>query len=205
VPRPFALGTAANGRRCALGAHPPIYVVYNAVMRAPDNPLIGEVTVVRRATADDVDLLVGWHADPDVSRYWDGETFTREEIALRLARPDVDSYIVEEDRTPVGYIQAWFEDDSPNDGGLDMFLVPSARGRGLGPDAARSLAHWLLSAGRRLRVTVDPYLSNERAIRAWVKAGFRPIEERDPDHEHVSRWLLMSVDRAGLGLQAPSG
>jgi aminoglycoside 6'-N-acetyltransferase len=174
------------------------FVNTSTEMRAPDDPLIGELTVVRRATADDVDLLVAWHADPEVSRYWDEETFTREEMMLRLARPDVDSYIVEEDHEPVGYIQAWFEDDSPDDGGLDMFLIPSARGRGLGPDSARSLARWLLTTGGRHRITVDPYLSNERAIRAWTKAGFRPLEEHDADHEHVSPWLLMSVDRAGL-------
>ena len=32
---------------------------------------------------------------------------------------------------------------------------------------------------------------NERAVRAWRKAGFEPVEERLPDEEHTSRWLLM--------------
>ena len=35
---------------------------------------------VRPATDADVDRLVGWHADPEVSRYWDRETFTAEEM-----------------------------------------------------------------------------------------------------------------------------
>lgn len=163
-------------------------------MRVPDSPLYGAFTVVRPATADDVDLLVDWHADPDVARYWDGETFTREEMVLRLARPDVDSYVVQEVDEPVGYLQAWFDDDSPDDGGIDMFLVPAARGHGLGPDAARTLARWLLTTGQRRRITVDPYLSNERAIRAWAKAGFRPVETREPDHEHSAPWLLMALE-----------
>jgi aminoglycoside 6'-N-acetyltransferase len=124
------------------------------------------------------------------------ETFTREEMALGLARLEIDAYFVEEGRQLVGYIQAWFDDDAPDDGGLDMFLIPSARGRGLSPDAARVLAGWLLSAGGKHRITVDPYLSNERAIRGWTKAGFRPLEEREPDDEHTSPWLLMAVDRA---------
>ncbi len=171
-------------------------------MRVPDSPLHGEFTVVRPATADDVDLLVDWHADPDVARYWDGETFTREEMLLRLARPDVDPYVVQEDDEPVGYLQAWFDDDSPDDGGLDMFLMPAARGRGLGPDGARTLARWLLSAGQRRRLTVDPYLSNEGAVRAWSKAGFRPVEKREPDHGHAAPWLLMAVDRTALRLPA---
>ena len=36
----------------------------------------GALTTVRPATDADADLLVEWHADPDVSRYWDDETFT---------------------------------------------------------------------------------------------------------------------------------
>ena len=165
-------------------------------MRVPNASLNGELTAVRAATEADIDLLVSWHADPEVARYWDGETFTREEMLLRLARPDVDPYVVEEGREPVGYMQAWFDDEAPNEGGLDMFLIPSARGRGLGPDAARSLTHWLLSEGNKRRITVDPYLSNKRAVRAWAKAGFRSLEEREPDHEHTSPWLLMIVEGA---------
>ena len=43
----------------------------------------------------------------------------------------------------------------------------------------------------RTRVTVDPYLWNERAVRGWLKGGFRPVEERGPDDEHLHPWLLM--------------
>jgi len=153
--------------------------------------LVGKATVVRPATPGDVDLLVAWHADPEVARYWDDETFTREQIELRLRRPDVDSYVVMRDEAPVGYIQAWFDRQSPGAGGIDMFLIPSARDRGFGPDAARTLARWLTTSGVLSRVTVDPYAWNGRAISAWKKAGFEPEEEREADDEHVDRWLLM--------------
>ena len=45
-----------------------------------------------------------------------------------------------------------------------MFLIPDARGRGLGPDAARAMAEAPLHHGERgrTRVTVDPYAWNER-------------------------------------------
>ena len=43
----------------------------------------------------------------------------------------------------------------------------------------------------RQRLTVDPYLGNDRAIRAWTKAGFQPVGEREPDDEHSRRWLEM--------------
>ena len=135
-------------------------------------------------------MLVAWHADPDVARFWDDETFTRGEIIERLARPSVESFVIEADREPVGYLQAWRDDDGC--GGIDMFLVPSARGRGLGPDAARAVATHLIEQRGWSRVTVDPYLWNEAAIRGWRRAGFVGVEEREPDDEaHSARWLLM--------------
>lgn len=164
-------------------------------MRTPNVPLRGALTSVRPAKTADADLLVRWHADPDVTRYWDNETFTHEEILARLGRPDVDPYVVEKDDQPIGYLQANFPNGS-TDVGLDMFLVPSARGHGLGPDAARTLVSYLLTEAAGLtRVTVDPYLSNEQAIHAWGKAGFRSIEERPPDDEHTEAWLLMATER----------
>ena len=150
----------------------------------------GSLTAVRPATAADVDLLVAWHADPGVARYWDDETYTREEIEDRLARADVESFVVEEAGMPVGYIQAW-TDDGGRSGGVDMFLVPRARGRGLGPDAARTLARHLRDDRGWDPVTVDPYLWNDRAVRAWERSGFEPVGEREPDDEHRDRWLLM--------------
>jgi aminoglycoside 6'-N-acetyltransferase len=157
--------------------------------------LHGRLTDVRSATNADADLLVAWHADPEVSRYWDGETFTRAEVLERLGRPGVDSYIVEADGAPVGYLQSWREAGEPRRGGIDMFLVPGARGRGLGPDAARTLAESLLASGWE-RVTVDPYTWNEPAIRAWRRAGFVDVETRPADDEHASPFLVMEFQSA---------
>lgn len=158
-------------------------------------PVRGRLTTVRPATERDVELLATWHSDPGVSRYWDGKTFTAEQMRARLARPRVDAFVVEDDSEPVGYIQAWWEND-PLRGGLDMFLVPRARGRGLGPDAARALARHVREERGWTRVTVDPYTWNETAIRAWRKAGFVEIEERDADAEHSAAWLLMEFQSA---------
>jgi aminoglycoside 6'-N-acetyltransferase len=134
----------------------------------------GEATVVRPVGDADAELLVAWHDDSEVARYWDDERFTREQMLARLRRPDVDAYLVETGGEPVGYLQVSHERER---GGIDMFLVPAARGRGLGPDAGRAI--------------VDPYLWNEAAIRGWRRAGFRDIEEHEPDANHTARWLLM--------------
>jgi aminoglycoside 6'-N-acetyltransferase len=150
---------------------------------------VGMVTY-RPATEADVGRLVAWHADPDVARYWDGETFTEEEMRARLGRADVDMWIVEVDGRPVGHLQSWWEPVAPRRGGLDGFLVPSERGRGIMPQAARLLARDLLAQGWS-EVTVDPYAWNDRAIRAWRRAGFAEVSRHPPDDEHAAEWVLM--------------
>ena len=157
----------------------------------PSGALRGELTIIRPATENDADMLVAWHADPDVSRFWDDHTFTGEEMVQRLQRERVDSFIVEADGAPVGYVQAWWDEDSPEQGGIDMLLIPEARGRGLGPDAARALARHLREDRGWARVTVDPYLWNESAIRAWRRAGFVDVATRPADDEHPAAWLLL--------------
>jgi aminoglycoside 6'-N-acetyltransferase len=143
----------------------------------------GDVVSLRPAREHDVDRLVAWHADPEVARYWDDETFTREEMAERLARDDVDAWIVESDGEPIGFLQT-------HPDGLDMFLIRSARGRGLGPDAARAMTNHLLAQGRT-RVTVDPYVWNEGGVRAWQRAGFVEVARHPPDDEHTAEWIEM--------------
>jgi len=153
----------------------------------------GRLTTLRPADGDDVDRLVAWHADPEVSRYWDDETFTRAQTVERLARPDVDAWIVEENGEPVGYLQSWTDDGETS--GLDMFLVPAARGRRLGPDAARALALHLLDEVGRTRVTVDPYSWNEGAIRGWQRAGFVEVGRQPPRGEQSAETVQMEFRR----------
>jgi len=66
----------------------------------------GTLTSIRPATEEDADLLVAWHADPEVSRYWDGKTFARDAMLERLRRPDVEPFVIEDAGRPVGYLQA---------------------------------------------------------------------------------------------------
>ncbi len=131
--------------------------------------------VIRPTTSGDLQLLVTWHRDPEVHRYWDRRPLTDEEITnkyLGARLPSVRCLIIEAPpNEPVGYIQ---HADLDNAGhvGIDMFLIPTARGRELGPRVARHLAQELLRTGFAQRVTVDPLLENQRALAAWRKAGF---------------------------------
>lgn len=144
----------------------------------------GRLTTLRPADEGDVDRLVAWHADPEISRYWDGETFTSAQMEDRLARADVEAWIVEEGGEPVGYLQV-------HPDGLDMFLVPAARGRGLGPDAARAMARHLVDERGRARVSVDPYAWNHGAVHAWQRAGFVEVSRHEPEGEYTAPWILM--------------
>jgi len=131
----------------------------------------GTLVTLRWARERDLDLLEAWFADREFVRWWGGIPLARDEVARKYIgrRPDVASFIIEETRTPVGYIQAWTKDDET---GIDVVLRPEAQGRGLGIDAIRALAAHLSLQRGRSRVTVDPLLANKRAIQAFAKAGF---------------------------------
>jgi aminoglycoside 6'-N-acetyltransferase len=155
----------------------------------------GERTSLRPASDDDLDLLVGWLADPEVYRWWEGRPLRRDEVAdlyTGRRRPEVDPFIIEAEGGPVGYLQVWRGTETS--GGIDMFLVPEARGRGLGPDAARATASFLLDRRGWTEVTVDPVVDNLRAIRAFERAGFSSQRE-ELDNETGKRILRMVVRR----------
>ena len=52
---------------------------------------------------------------------------------------------------------------------------PDRHGRGLGRDAVRTLARWLVTERGHHRITIDPALANERAIRCYEAVGFRRV------------------------------
>ena len=58
----------------------------------------GERTFLRPASEDDLDLLVGWLADPEVYRWWEGRPLSRDEVAdvyTGRRRPEVEPFVVE--------------------------------------------------------------------------------------------------------------
>jgi aminoglycoside 6'-N-acetyltransferase len=157
----------------------------------------GERTSLRPASDDDLDQLVGWLGDPEVYRWWEGRPLSRDEVAgvyTGRRRPEVEPFIIEADGVPVGYLQVW--QGTETSGGIDLFLVPEARGRGLGPDAARAAASFLLDHRGWSEVTVDPVVDNLRAIRAFERAGFSS-ESEELDDETGKRVLRMVVRREG--------
>ena len=71
-----------------------------------------------------------------------------------------------------------FNDETDRDWqavGIDIFLAPDHQGRGLGPEALRTVIRWLVAERGRRRFTIDPAVDNERAIAAYATVGFRPV------------------------------
>ncbi|HET9393405.1 MAG TPA: GNAT family N-acetyltransferase [Candidatus Rubrimentiphilum sp.] len=136
--------------------------------------------IIRPTSADDEALLLQWLYDPEIHRWWGGKPKSREIVTglLHVSHDDDGStlwpFIILQDDHPIGFIQVWRE--AGGDAGLDMFLTPEFRSRGLGARAAHMLASHLRDAGWP-RITADPAIGNEPAIRMWQKAGFEKTGE----------------------------
>lgn len=157
----------------------------------------GARTSLRPVDPADLDLLIGWLTDPGVYGFWGGKPLARQTIIDEFINgPDAGAhvFIVESGEQPIGFIQYWHTNDDPtqDSGGIDMVLLPSARGQGLGPDAARALVDYLIRTLGWRQVTVDPDLTNPAAIRAWARAGFVADHEA-PDHPDGPA-LIMVID-----------
>ena len=110
-------------------------------------------------------------------------------------------YAIEVDGEFAGSIQS-AEDDDDGDyrhAGIDIFMHSRFQGRGLGTDAVRTLARYLLEVRGHHRLTIDPAADNARAIRTYEKVGFKPVgvmrryergataPSRRPAHGHARR------------------
>ncbi len=109
---------------------------------------------------------------PEVARWWDvpdaGFPLTDDPDATRL--------VVEVDGTVVGMIQ-FAEELEPKyrHASIDLFLDPALHGRGIGTEAVRQVVRLLTGERGHHRITIDPAAANTAAIRAYEKAGFRPV------------------------------
>ena len=93
-----------------------------------------------------------------------------------MTQDEIAVWAIEADGAVVGLIQA-DEETEPQyrHASIDIVLASGGQDRGLGSDAVRTVARWLLDVRGHHRLTIDPAASNERAIRAYARVGFRPV------------------------------
>jgi aminoglycoside 6'-N-acetyltransferase len=149
--------------------------------------LRGDRVVLRPLAEADVARLVELGADPEVARWWPGLTHEHVLAKARGEDDEVVGYAIVADGEVAGLIQHWEETDVDfRHAGIDIFLGTPYHGRGLGTDAVRALAGHLARDLGFHRIVIDPAAANERAVRAYEKAGFKRVGVmreywRDPD------------------------
>jgi aminoglycoside 6'-N-acetyltransferase len=143
-----------------------------------DRPALlrGRDVVLRPLRADDVERVAKIQAEPGVARWWG----LPNEAELRRQADGSDNeakaLAIEREGELVGLIQ-YHEENEPDfrHAGIDVFLAERAQGHGLGTDAVRALARYLIDERGHHRLTIDPAADNSAAIRAYEKVGFRMV------------------------------
>ena len=141
-------------------------------------------------------MLAGILEEPDVAAWWGRFDLGRVRDELIGERDDDEGFVIEHDGEVVGYIQLSEEHDPEfRHAGIDLFLRSDVQGQGLGPDAIRTLAAYLIDVRGHHRLTIDPAADNVHAIAAYAKVGFRPVGrlrayQRMPDGRWIDGWLM---------------
>jgi aminoglycoside 6'-N-acetyltransferase len=129
-----------------------------------------DMTLRPLARGDEPELL-RIHRTPEVTRWWDvpDEHFPWDE-------PECTRLTIEVDGAIAGLIQ-YSEESEPKyrHAEIDLFVDPALHGRGIGAEAVRRVVRVLIDGRGHHRITIDPAVANAAAIRAYTKAGFKPI------------------------------
>jgi aminoglycoside 6'-N-acetyltransferase len=160
---------------------------------------------LRPMTEADAPELLRILQTSEVARWWDepapGFPLTDDPDATRL--------VIEVDGAVAGMIQ-FAEELEPRyrHASIDLFLDPALHGRGTGTAAVRQVARMLVFERGHHRITIDPAAANAAAIRAYEKAGFRPVGvmrsyERDAGGQGWHDGLLMELLAEDIEGQAP--
>jgi aminoglycoside 6'-N-acetyltransferase len=134
--------------------------------------LQGAVVRLRPVSPDDLPALLAILDEPEVARWW------RRAEWERVDEKDALTLVIEVNASGAvaGCIQ-YTEETDPDyfSAAVDIFVGTAAQGRGVGPDAMRTLIAWLFDGRGHHRLTVDPAAANARAIHVYEKLGFRPV------------------------------
>jgi aminoglycoside 6'-N-acetyltransferase len=144
--------------------------------------LHGNVVLLKPLVFDDAARLREIHAEPAVHAWWGSM-----EDEFPFDEPESTRFTIWVDDQIAGMVQ-YGEEKEPEyrHAWIDIFVATSFHGRGIGTDAVKAVARHLVDERGHHRLTIDPSLDNKAAVRAYEKAGFRPIgvmklAERSPE------------------------
>ncbi|SHF59431.1 aminoglycoside 6'-N-acetyltransferase [Kaistia soli DSM 19436] len=135
----------------------------------------------------DLGRIRAWLSAPHVAAWWDEADFATEKIAAHLSDPAVRSYLILIDGREAGYLQSYdphaeadhpYQDQPNGTLGIDQFIgEANLIGVGHGPALIATFALQRFAEGVP-RIITDPDPANQRAVRAYAKAGFRVLDQR---------------------------
>jgi aminoglycoside 6'-N-acetyltransferase len=137
--------------------------------------LHGDEVVLRPLSENDLPRVAAIQAQPSVAARW-GKPDEAHLRAKLDGTEGVVPFAIELGGEVIGVIQYHEEEDLMyRHAGIDLFVSEESQGRGLGTDAVRTLAHYLIHERGHHRLVIDPAADNTAAIRAYEKVGFRPV------------------------------
>jgi len=163
--------------------------------------LHGDVVVLKPLVLDHAARLREIRGEPAVHAWWG-----RMEDEFPFDEPESTRFTIWVDGQVAGMVQ-YGEEEEPEyrHAWVDIFVATEFHGRGVGTDAVRTMVRHLVDDRRHHRITIDPSVDNVAAVRAYEKAGFRPIgvmelAERSPDGRWRNALFMEQVfpDVAGL-------
>ncbi len=157
--------------------------------------LAGREVVLAPVTAEHVSELRRIRNTPDVRARWGHD----EPPGFPFDDPDAVIYTVLVGGAVRGMVQ-YAEENEPDyrHASIDIFVDPACHGRGIGRDAVRTIARYLIEVRGHHRIVIDPAADNVPAIRCYAAVGFLPVGimrryERDADGGGWHDGLLMDL------------
>jgi len=165
---------------------------------------------LRTLEPEDSAWLVKWLSDPVVLEFYEGRDRPHD---LNLVKQhfyedgeEITRCVIQYQEKPIGYLQFYIVDDEELEKyglnranglvfGMDQFIGESVYwNQGIGTCVIRETVRYLVHFRNAKKIVMDPQAWNERALRAYEKAGFakKKYLEKHEWHEGEYRdcWLI---------------
>ncbi|MEW7008124.1 GNAT family N-acetyltransferase [Lentilitoribacter sp. EG35] len=152
----------------------------------------------RNVERNDFPMLGEWLRSPELLKWWGDPEEEHRLIRHDINDPKINLMIVSLNEMPFAYVQDYCVHDWPQDyfasfppttRAIDTFIgIDEMIGKGHGHGYLGQHIENLISHGAE-QIVIDPYVANERAIKAYEKSGFKKHSEHET---HEGRICLMT-------------
>lgn len=163
-----------------------------------ETALVGESVTLREITAADIADVAAILGEPEVSKWW-GPDWTAATVRRDLLEdPGTHCNVIVHEGDIMGFIN-FAEENDPDcrSASLDVAIGEAWTGKGLAREAMAVLISHLYAARGHHRVTIDPRVTNARAMNCYTSLGFRPVGVmREYERDDAGIWhdaLLMEL------------